>query len=47
LQGKLLVATLIEAMIGAAERFSPCGYPLEAPASALPLAGDLVDAPSV
>jgi len=30
LQGKLLVATLIETMIGAAERFSPWGYPLEA-----------------
>jgi hypothetical protein len=29
LQGKLLVATLIEAMIGAAEHFSPWGYPLE------------------
>jgi hypothetical protein len=47
LQGKLLVATLIEAMIGAAERFSPWGYPLEALVSALPLAGDLTDAPSV
>jgi hypothetical protein len=47
LQGKLLVATLIEAMIGAAERFSPWGYPLEALASALPLARDFVHAPSV
>jgi hypothetical protein len=47
LQGKLLVAIVIEAMIGAAERFSPWGYPLEAVASALPLAGDFVHAPSV
>jgi hypothetical protein len=38
LQGKLLVATLIEAMIGAAERFSPWGYPIEPLPSALPVA---------
>ena len=47
LQGKLLVATLIEALIGAAERFSPWGYPLEALPSALPVAGDFVHAASV
>jgi len=44
LQGKLLVAFLIEALIAAAERFSPWGYPLSA--RALPLAGNLAHAPS-
>ena len=43
LQGKLLVAFLIEALIAAGERFSPWGYPLLAPA--LPLARDRPDAP--
>lgn len=43
LQGKLLVAFLIEALITAGERFSPWGYPLAAPA--LPMAGDFTDAP--
>jgi hypothetical protein len=47
LQGKLLVATLIEAMIGAAERFSPWGYPVQALNCAQPLARDFVHAPSV
>lgn len=47
LQGKLLVATLIEAMIHAAERFFPWGYPLEPVPPPLPVAGDLVHAPSV
>ena len=46
LQGKLLVATLIEALIGAAD-VSPWGYPLEALPSALPVAGDFVHAASV
>lgn len=32
LQGKLLVAFLIEALIASGERFSPWGYPLPAPA---------------
>ena len=36
LQGKLLVAFLIEALIAAGERFSPWGYPL--PPSTLPMA---------
>lgn len=47
LQGKLLVATLIEAMINAAERFFPWGYPLEPVPPSLPLAGDFVHAASV
>jgi hypothetical protein len=38
LQGKLLVAFLIEALIAAAERFSPWGYPLEQVDEPLPLA---------
>jgi hypothetical protein len=42
LQGKLMIALLIEALLAAAERFSPWGYPLSA--LALPLAGDLTDA---
>lgn len=44
LQGKLLVAILIEALIDAAERFSPWGYPIESAAPSLPMAGDLVHA---
>ena len=43
LQGKLLVAFLIEALIAAGERFSPWGYPLAAPP--LPMARDFPDAP--
>ena len=41
LQGKLLVACLIETLILTAERFSPWGYPIQsraAPAATLPLA---------
>ncbi len=41
LQGKLLVAVLIETLIALAERFFPWGYPLTPDSSALPLAGDL------
>jgi hypothetical protein len=41
LQGKLLVACLIEALISAGERFFPWGYPLAEPQNALPVAGDL------
>lgn len=43
LQGKLLVAILIESLIALAERFSPWGYPIEPEPSALPLAGDVAD----
>jgi hypothetical protein len=43
LQGKLLVAFLIEALIAAGERFSPWGYPLAAPT--LSMARDFPDAP--
>jgi hypothetical protein len=46
LQGKLLVAILIESLIALAERFSPWGYPLAAESTALPVAGDLPDAAS-
>src|ERR1700730_8827387 len=41
LQGKLLVAVLIETLIALAERFFPWGYPLAPDSPALPLAGDL------
>jgi hypothetical protein len=41
LQGKLLVACLLEALVSAGERFFPWGYPLEDPGPALPVAGDL------
>jgi hypothetical protein len=44
LQGKLLAAFLIEALIAAGERFFPWGYPLN-PLPALLVAGDLADAP--
>lgn len=46
LQGKLLVAFLIEALISAGERFFPWGYPLPQTAAPqpLPLARDLADA---
>lgn len=40
LQGKLLVAILIEALISLAERFFPWGYPIEPDAPSLPVAGD-------
>lgn len=42
LQGKLMVAFLLEAMISAGERFFPWGYPLAdiAPQPPLPVAGD-------
>jgi hypothetical protein len=42
LQGKLMVAFLIESMLEAAERISPWGYPLKA--GTLPMAGNLADA---
>lgn len=45
LQGKLLVAILIETLIALAERFFPWGYPLVPDSSSLPLAGDLAHAP--
>jgi len=45
LQGKLLVAFLIEALIAAGERFFPWGYPLRAQSPALPMAGDRAHAP--
>lgn len=41
LQGKLLVAILIETLIALAERFFPWGYPLAPDSPSLPLAGDL------
>lgn len=44
LQGKLLVAFLIEALLMAGERFSPWGYPLNDPRPPLSLAGDLAHA---
>ncbi len=44
LQGKLMIALLIETLLAAAERFSPWGYPLLDPT--LPLARDFVDATS-
>jgi len=44
LQGKILVAILIECMIALAERFSPWGYPIDANTPTLPLAGDFHDA---
>lgn len=44
LQGKLMIALLIEALLAAAERFSPWGYPLAG--LALPVAGNLTDAAS-
>jgi hypothetical protein len=43
LQGKLLVAVLIEALFALAERFSPWGFPVE---PTFPLARDLAHAPS-
>lgn len=46
LQGKLLVAILIESLIALAERFSPWGYPIDADSTALPLAGDFSHAAS-
>ncbi len=44
LQGKLLVAILIETLIVLAERFFPWGYPLEPDSPSLPLARDVVHA---
>jgi hypothetical protein len=44
LQGKLLVACLIEALITAGERFFPWGYPLPEPGDALSVAGKFVHA---
>ncbi len=43
LQGKLLAAVIIEALIAAGERFSPWGYPLFNSPSALPVARDVAD----
>ncbi len=45
LQGKLLAACLIQALIAAGESFFPWGYPLAQQSPALPVAGDLSDAP--
>ncbi len=45
LQGKLLVAVLIETLIALADRFFPWGYPLAPDSPALPLARDLPHAP--
>lgn len=47
LQGKLLVAILIESLIALAERFSPWGYPIEPESPSLPVAGDLAHAAPV
>lgn len=41
LQGKLLVAILIESLIAVADRFFPWGYPLEPDSTPLPVARDL------
>jgi transposase len=48
IHGKLLVAFLIEALIVAAERFFPWGYPIRQthPEITMPLARDLVNASS-
>jgi len=46
LQGKLLVAILIETLIALAERFFPWGYPLAPDSPPLPLAGNLPHAAS-
>ena len=43
LQGKLLAAVIIEALISLGERFSPWGYPLLEFPSTLPVARDLAD----
>jgi hypothetical protein len=43
LQGKLLAAVIIEALISLGERFSPWGYPLLEFPSALPVARNLAD----
>jgi hypothetical protein len=43
LQGKLLAAVIIEALLAAGERFSPWGYPLLNFPSPLPVARDLAD----
>lgn len=47
LQGKLLVAILIESLIALAERFSPWGYPIEPESPSLPVARDLAHAAPV
>ena len=44
LQGKLMVAFLIEALISVGERFFPWGYPLDAPQPPLSMAGKLAHA---
>ena len=44
LQGKLLVAFLLDALLETAERISPWGYRWEDPAHTLPLARDVVHA---
>jgi hypothetical protein len=44
LQGKLLVAILIETLIALADRFFPWGYPLAPDSPSLPLAGNLAHA---
>ncbi|MGH8631883.1 MAG: IS4 family transposase, partial [Burkholderiales bacterium] len=47
LQGKLLVAILLEALISLAEHFFPWGYPIQPQSPALPVAGDFVHAAPV
>jgi hypothetical protein len=44
LQGKLLVAIVLETLMGVAEHFSPWGYPIDAPSAALHMAGDITHA---
>jgi len=44
LQGKLLVAILIETLIALAERFFPWGYPLAPDSPSLPMAGNFAHA---
>ena len=44
LQGKLMVAFLLEALVCAGERFFPWGYPLAEPGDALSVAGDFAHA---
>jgi len=47
LQGKLLVAFLIEALVAAAERFSPWGYPLSIHQEQMPVERNLSHASPV
>lgn len=47
LQGKLLVAILLESLISVAERFFPWGYPIDTESATLPMAGDFAHAAPV